>query len=430
MTSTQGKGAAVLFDLDNTIFDHYHSLKSAISSIQSNFDGIEQHDTQDLISKYNASLQKAYNEYLKNEITYEEADLKKVCLFFSEIGFPEPDYEKIIKFRNIYKPAYQSSRRATPDSVEILVRLREQGFRLAIVTNGQAIDQLEKADAIGVRHLVDKIITSEEAGCCKPETRLFHLAIQALGASTRNSYMVGDDVETDIKGGLNAGLNTILYSPISRDSTRELLGTTVPVIHNLSQLPEHLGFCLPRFAPHIYLQDSKVIAEGIGLDVVTEPRHCLSLTKETVRILAKEMASVFRGMSENDNVVAISRVATMVRLIAKVATSVDENSIQISYTGQTRGLVAGNVDPPILITDRPHSIRIEYNKQVFASTSNDESQLRELLGLVQGHFDNLMRGHPRAAIQKLRSVMLILGGFAGIQASMVVEADGVGLERG
>ncbi|TDZ33638.1 Cytochrome P450 monooxygenase BOA7 [Colletotrichum spinosum] len=77
MTSTQGKGAAVLFDLDNTIFDHYHSLKLAISSIQSNFDGIEQHDTQDLISKYNASLQKAYTEYLKNEITYEEADLKK-----------------------------------------------------------------------------------------------------------------------------------------------------------------------------------------------------------------------------------------------------------------------------------------------------------------------------------------------------------------
>ncbi|KAF9873008.1 had-superfamily subfamily variant 1 [Colletotrichum karsti] len=429
MTSSQNGVPAVLFDLDNTIFDHYHSLKTAISSIQKNFDGIAQYTTQDLISKYNASLQKAYDEYLSKEISYEEADLKKVRLFFGEIGLPEPDHEQIIEFRNIYKPAYRGSRRATPGSVEILVRLREQGYRLAIVTNGQVKDQLEKLDAIGVRHLVDTIITSEEAGCRKPETHIFHLALQALGASIQKSYVVGDDVESDIKGGIDAGLNTILYSPLSRDSTRELYGRTVPVVQSMAQLPGHLSFSLPRFAPRIYLQDSKVIAEGIGMDVVTGRRHYLSLTKETVRLLASQLAYIFRDISENDYVSAISRVETMIRVTAKAASPIDETAIQISYTGQIQSSVTENIDLAMVSTERPHSIRVEYNKQIFASDSSTRSQLRECFELVQEYCDNLMRDHPKAALSNLRSVMFILGGFAGIRNSVVVECDGIDLER-
>ncbi|KAK6227630.1 had-superfamily subfamily variant 1 [Colletotrichum tabaci] len=198
-------------------------------------------NTQYLISKYNASLQKAYDEYLRHEITYEEADSRKVRLFFGEVGLPEPDDQQLSEFRSVYKPAYRKSRRATPGSVEMLVRLREHGFRLAIVTNGQLKDQLEKADTIGVRHLVDEVITSEEVGCCKPDIRMFRRAVEALNASAQKSYMIGDSVDSDIKGGLDAGLKTIMYSPTATDSTRLLFGTLVPVVRSMSQLPTLLN---------------------------------------------------------------------------------------------------------------------------------------------------------------------------------------------
>ncbi|KAK2025654.1 HAD-like protein, partial [Colletotrichum zoysiae] len=212
MDSIQHERVAVLFDLDNTLFDHHHSLRSAISSIQASYDSLKTHNVRDLVSTYNNSLDKAYGEYLRNEISYEETEFKKVRLFFNEIGLPEPDHEQIIQFRNIYKPVYRDNRRATPDSVEMLIRLRENGFQLGIVANGQLKDQLEKAEAIRVHHHVDTIITSEEAGCCKPDTKIFRLAIERLGASSQKSYMIGDSVESDIKGGLESGLGAILYS--------------------------------------------------------------------------------------------------------------------------------------------------------------------------------------------------------------------------
>ncbi|KAK2018448.1 hypothetical protein LZ32DRAFT_613499 [Colletotrichum eremochloae] len=359
--------------MDNTLFDHYLSLRSAISSIQASYDSLETHNLQDLISHYNRSLQKAYDEYLRNQITYEEAEFKKVRLFFAEVGLPEPDQKQIIEFRNIYKPAYQNHRRATPDSVEILIRLRENGFRLAIITNGQLKDQLEKAEAIGVHHLVDKIITLEEAGCY-----------------------------SDIKGGLESRLNAILYSPIATDSTRELFGTAVPVIRSMSRLPELLHFSLPRFAP-------------------PTPRSL-------VNGLSRQMAGPFDDISKENYVSAISRLEAMIKTVAKAASPIDETAIHISYPGQDHQLSESNTDFPVHITERLHSVRVDYGKCVFASELTIEAHLRECIELLQSYCDNLMRGHPRAALRNLRSVMLILAKVAGIQTSVVVEGEGIGLD--
>ncbi|OHF00686.1 hypothetical protein CORC01_04003 [Colletotrichum orchidophilum] len=427
MESIPHKSSAVLFDLDNTLFDHCHSLRSAIPSIQASYDSFETHNSQDLISKYNKSLQKAYDEYLRNEITYEVADFKKVRLFFGEIGLSEPDHKQIIEFRNIYNSSYRNHRRATPDSVEMLIRLRENGFRLVLVTNGQLKDQLEKAEAIGVRHLADKIITSEEAGCCKPDTKMFRLAIERLGASPQKSYIIGDSVNSDIKGGLKSGLDAILYSPIATDSTRELFGTAVPVIHSMSQLPEHLNFSLPRFAPRIYSQHSQVIVEGIGMDVVTEPRHCLWLTKDTVNSLSRQIAGVFEDISKENYISAISRLEAMIKKVAKAASPIDETAIQISYPGQDHQLSESITDFPFHITERLHSVRVDYEKYVFASKLTIQAHLRECIELLQSYCDNLMRDHPRAALRNLRSVMLILAKVAGIQTSTVVKGEGLSL---
>ncbi|RYP79880.1 hypothetical protein DL769_002713 [Monosporascus sp. CRB-8-3] len=211
MMTLESTHPVVLFDLDNTLFDHNHSLRSAISAVQENYAYLAEHVLEELIARYNAALQQAYSQYLYKEITYEEADVMKVQLFFTGLGLPSPTPEEGRDFRATYKPAYRENQRATSGSIETLIRLRENGYRLAIVSNGQIDDQTAKAEAIGIRHLVDRIVTSEEAGYCKPDRRIFEFAIEALDASPQMTYMVGDSLDSDIKGALNAGLNAILY---------------------------------------------------------------------------------------------------------------------------------------------------------------------------------------------------------------------------
>lgn len=231
----------VFFDLDGTLFDHYHSLRLAISAVQRKYTGLAGKRIEELIDKYNIALQQAYDDYLNKVITYEEADIRKIHLFFAALGLPEPSLDEVREFRDAYRAVYRPNRRATPGSIETLARLREHGYRISIITSGQIEDQTAKAQAIGVQHLIERIITSEEAGYRKPDPRIFQYAIKQLGASLHTTYMVGDSVDSDIKGALDAQMAAIMYSPTAQDPQRLLFGQQIPIIRHMAQLPGLFG---------------------------------------------------------------------------------------------------------------------------------------------------------------------------------------------
>lgn len=239
--ATSSRESAVLFDLDNTLFDHQHSLRSAIRAVRTEYPVLQVREEDELIATYDRCLQNAYNQYLKKEITYEEKDIKKVRLFFGELGMPEPSLEDIENFKQTYQAAYRENRQATSGSVETLIRLRELGYRLAIVTNGQTQDQREKAKAIGVLSLVDFLCTSEEVGAVKPNPRIFRFALDALGADAGLSYMVGDDMRTDIKGALECGLKPILYCPKGGEVKWCASRKDIRVIREMHEILDVLG---------------------------------------------------------------------------------------------------------------------------------------------------------------------------------------------
>lgn len=93
----------VFFDLDGTLFDHYHSLCLAITAMQLTYPGLAGKNVEELIDKYNTTLQPAYDDYLNKMITYEEADARKIHLFFTAIGLPEPSLDEVKAFRAGYK---------------------------------------------------------------------------------------------------------------------------------------------------------------------------------------------------------------------------------------------------------------------------------------------------------------------------------------
>lgn len=248
----------ILFDLDNTLFDHLHSLKHAISAVREKFDHLQTFGTDELISKYNAALQSTYDAYLRGDIAHDQLNEKKVMAFFHDVGFPSPTLEKVREFRDVYRPAYRETRRATPGSLQTLCRLRENGYKLGIITNGQTVDQKIKAECIGVAHLVDHIITSEEVGVSKPDTRIFKRAATAMGVDMSSMIMVGDSIESDIRGALDAGISPVLYCPLAEQDETLIQGTQVPTIHHMSHLLNLLGISQsssrPQFSIDLELQ--------------------------------------------------------------------------------------------------------------------------------------------------------------------------------
>jgi putative hydrolase of the HAD superfamily len=94
------------------------------------------------------------------------------------------------------------------ETISALVRLRNLGWRLAIVTNGPPMQEAV-IDEAGLRRMVDYVCVSATVGLQKPDPAILQLAANRCGVSLAGSWMVGDSASHDIAGALAAGINSV-----------------------------------------------------------------------------------------------------------------------------------------------------------------------------------------------------------------------------
>jgi len=99
-----------------------------------------------------------------------------------------------------------------PGAREILQRLAPH-FKLGLVTNGESGAQRSRLQATGLGQYLECVVISDEAGYAKPAREVFDLALSKLGVSARETLYVGDSVEHDYNGALNAGIDFCYYQP-------------------------------------------------------------------------------------------------------------------------------------------------------------------------------------------------------------------------
>jgi putative hydrolase of the HAD superfamily len=416
--------SGVLFDLDNTLFDHLNSVRSGIRAIRHAYQCFADIGEDELVGAYSRCLEEAYQQYLRGDIGYAEKDFQKVKLFFVAMGLHGPVASDIRRFREIYDAAYLESRRATPGSIETLVRLRENGYRSAIVSNGQIEDQRIKAEIIGVRHLVDGVYTSEEAGAAKPSRRLFELALRALRISPDASYMVGDSAEADIKGAIDVGLRPVLYEPGAQGRERRLFGRRVPLITRIPELLGILTIRSRRFSPVVRRIGASLSVRDLGCDIITTRRHCLHLSQDVVIENVRRMQAMFESVAVGAYVNALDQLSAVIESTARAAPLIDDARITIAYHGK-------RTSPPLLavdacmVTRREFSVIAQYRDLRMPYESQKVALVEGLTTLLQDYCDNLMRDHPRAALRSLRTAMFRIWQFSGDANTIVVHGEGI-----
>ncbi|GID92172.1 HAD family hydrolase [Amorphoplanes digitatis] len=100
------------------------------------------------------------------------------------------------------------------DDLDALRRLRGAGWRIGIVTNGMADNQLGKIRNTGLSDLVDAWGISGELGVRKPDPQIFRRVAERCGTDLdRGGWMIGDNLVHDVAGGHAAGLRTIWLHP-------------------------------------------------------------------------------------------------------------------------------------------------------------------------------------------------------------------------
>ena len=99
------------------------------------------------------------------------------------------------------------------DVLTSLALLRADGWAVAIVTNGQADNQLGKIRHTGLDRCVDACAVSGELGIRKPAREIFEAAARKCGLDLRDGgWVIGDSPVLDVEGGRAAGLGCVWVS--------------------------------------------------------------------------------------------------------------------------------------------------------------------------------------------------------------------------
>jgi putative hydrolase of the HAD superfamily len=201
----------VLFDLDDTLVDQEGASRTALLGWLPEL-GLDLGDPEELVTAWGGISEDAYARYQRREITFLEQRRVRVREF---LGADTTDDEADELFTG-YLSRYEQAWTAFDDAVPALRRVRDAGLVVALLTNGDSVHQQLKLDRTGLAAHVDVVVASDDLPAGKPDPRAYGAACEILGVAPGDVLMVGNDVEKDFQGPLDAGLDAVLLDRYDR----------------------------------------------------------------------------------------------------------------------------------------------------------------------------------------------------------------------
>ena len=224
------KYTTILFDADDTLFDFKRSEHEAVKDVLS-LVGLP--DTDEIIAKY-SEINKGYWKMLeRGEITKKDLFIARWKSFLDFYKLTDVDAKMIA---NHYLTQLSQKCYLLDGSEELCEKLCGK-FRLFIVTNGYAIVQHGRFDKSTIRKYFEDMFISEEMGAEKPTKEYFDAVFSEIpDFDPQKSIIIGDSLSSDIKGGINAGIDTCWYNPEGKDAP---VGMNITyVISKLSEIED------------------------------------------------------------------------------------------------------------------------------------------------------------------------------------------------
>ena len=203
---------AILFDLDDTLLDFQTCESNALESAFRLICPVLGSDWKQIWATYEPISRVHWRS--RNKITREgvvERSIRDALLAIGRTAEAAPALAQ--EYWSIFcRTGYLR------DGAQETLKGLSEHYCLGVVTNGYADAQRGRLKAAGLLSCFDVVLISEEAGYTKPDGRIFECAMRELGVVPAETLFVGDSVEHDYYGALNAGIDFCYYRT-GKDST-------------------------------------------------------------------------------------------------------------------------------------------------------------------------------------------------------------------
>jgi putative hydrolase of the HAD superfamily len=197
------KPKAIIFDTDNTLYHYEPAHKAAMDAVL--------HKAKKLLSVEGDEFIKIF-DFSRNEI---KLQLGETASSHSRLLYFQRTIENLgmgtriflaLDFEQTYWREFLVNARLYPGIREFLQQLKSTEIKTANITDLTAQIQFRKMVYFGLDDFFDFVVTSEEAGCDKPDIRPFTLALKKLKVSPEDVWMIGDSIACDVVGAKEANL--------------------------------------------------------------------------------------------------------------------------------------------------------------------------------------------------------------------------------
>ena len=212
----------IFFDLDRTLWDFEKNSHTTLLELIFQFNLIEKgiDNAEDFIKKYKIHNARLWDLYRENKINKEKLRSKRFLMVLEEYGIDDKDLAE--QFGLAYIKQSPLKTKLSPFTHEVLSYLKNK-YTLHIITNGFEEVQHIKLAAADLKQYFDIVVTSEEVGVKKPNSKIFEFALEQANAKAEQSIMIGDDLAVDVLGAEKAGMQGIYFNPNKEEHKEEVV---------------------------------------------------------------------------------------------------------------------------------------------------------------------------------------------------------------
>ena len=221
----------LFFDLDHTLWDFDKNSALTFDKIfkLNNLD-IDLNTFLEVYVPINLQYWKLYREEKIDKKSLKFARLNDA---FKALGI-EVSTRLIHKLSDDYILHLSTFNHLFPGTIELLEYL-QPNYTLHVITNGFKEVQHGKLNQSKIDHFFQTVTNSEMVGVKKPNPKIFNHALQMAKATKEESLMIGDNLEADVMGAINFGMEAICFN-----YHKETLGSDITGVDHLLELKRYI----------------------------------------------------------------------------------------------------------------------------------------------------------------------------------------------
>ena len=198
----------LIFDADNTLFDYDQAEKIALCETLNDYD--IPYNKNSIIETYHCINHKLWMKFETGEIR-DQSEIKhtRTTQLFDALNVDR----NVNKFANDYLINLSLNDQLLDNALKTIQTLH-QTHQMIIMTNGMTMVQKPRFNNSPIRKYFQHIVISEEIKHSKPSKLIFDHAFTLMDSPNKKEVlMIGDNLGSDIRGGINYGIDTVWYNP-------------------------------------------------------------------------------------------------------------------------------------------------------------------------------------------------------------------------